>query len=227
MKKIYTCLTASLSLCFFALTASALPNGEDAIMVSQLEATDFITLAGLAFLLLGLLFVLLSVYAGLKKKNDPLDDYDDYDDVDYLNDEDMPEAEEQSESVTDEDDDETENEDIEEEPTDEPEAEPEPAVEEPKIRITLTGTNNPDVRFAEFTDRCTLGRRNTNDIMISDNAVSGNHCEFIAEEDKIIIRDLNSTNGTLLNGNSITAEEINSGDLIIVGKLQYRISIMK
>lgn len=238
MKKIYSCLTLSLSLCFATLTSFAVPAEEGAVMVSQLEAADFITMAGLAFLLLGLLFVLLSVYAGMKKKdrsieysdeieyNEPAPALDTAEPIEKTEEEIVPDNEtvEVEEEPTPYSDDVEPEIDI--QPEEEPEIEEE-TVPETKIRITLTGTNNPDVRFAEFTDRCTLGRRNTNDIMISDNAVSGNHCEFIAEEDKIIIRDLNSTNGTLLNGEVITAEEIKTGDLIIVGKLQYRVSVSR
>lgn len=232
MKKVYTALMLMIVSVMTAVSGYAVPD-EPTIIVSQDEIIDYVILLGAAIFLLGLLFVLLSLYAGVRKKK--LDEYDeeiilDYEPEDYEEEPEVDEPDEAEDGLEPEPifevaAEETVEPEIEPEP--EVEAEPEPVVEEKLIRITLTGTNNPDVRFAEFARQCTLGRRNTNDIMISDNAVSGNHCEFICEDDKIIIRDLDSTNGTLLNGEPVTTAEINSGDLIIVGKLQYRISIMK
>ena len=230
MRKVYTALMLMMASVMTAISGYAVP--EDPIIISQDEVIDYVILLGAAIFLLGLLFVLLSLYAGIRKKK--VDEYDeeiilDYEPYDY--EEEVEEADDELEpepifEVAAEETVEPETE-PEAEPEPEIEAEPEPIVEEKLIRITLTGTNNPDVRFAEFARQCTLGRRNTNDIMISDNAVSGNHCEFICEDDRIIIRDLDSTNGTLLNGEPVTTAEVNTGDLIIVGKLQYRISIMK
>lgn len=104
----------------------------------------------------------------------------------------------------------------------------EPEVVEPElpsIRITFTGTNNPDLKILEFKDSATIGRKSTNDLMISDNAVSGIHCKVYAENDEVYIEDLGSTNGTILNGSGITKEVLKSDDLLVLGKKQYRINI--
>lgn len=104
----------------------------------------------------------------------------------------------------------------------------EPEVVEPElpsIRITFTGTNNPDLKILEFKDSATIGRKSTNDLMISDNAVSGIHCKVYYENDEVYIEDLGSTNGTILNGESITKEVLKSDDLLVLGKKQYKINI--
>lgn len=106
----------------------------------------------------------------------------------------------------------------------EPESvEPEP----PSVRITFTGTNNPDLKVLEFKNSATIGRKSTNDLIISDNAVSGIHCKVYSENDEVYVEDLGSTNGTILNGSSITKEVLKSDDLLVLGKKQYRINISR
>ncbi len=52
----------------------------------------------------------------------------------------------------------------------------------------------------------TIGRRNTNDCTIGSQKVSGQHAQLIVVGDKIFIRDMNSTNGTFVNGNRIIVD---------------------
>ena len=98
--------------------------------------------------------------------------------------------------------------------------------EEPEsIRLVLSGKNNPDLIMSNITDFATAGRRSTNDIIISDSAVSGEHCKFTLVDGSIYIEDLNSTNGTFLNGEQVEKAEVKSGDIIILGQKQYRITL--
>ena len=127
------------------------------------------------------------------------------------------------------------DEDITEEPTaetveeetieEEPEVVPEPVEEVKSIRLTLSGINNPDLKMVSITDSVTAGRRSTNGLLISDSAVSGEHCKFTYDGETLFVEDLNSTNGTFLNGEQIEKSEIKSGDKIILGQKQYRITL--
>lgn len=252
MKNLYATLVA-ICLNLSYLSVYAIPDGEEKMMLSQIDAIDYIMLIGGGLFLFGMLFILLSIYTGLKKKDEVVYDdiEDDCDSEPEENEDDNTEqakeeaateieTETEPESVEETDDiEETEHteeadeieetcENIEEETVSEDVAE---IIEETDkknekvVRLTLTGTNNADVKIAEFTQSAKVGRRGTNDIMISDNAVSGEHCEFIYEDDVVYIRDLNSTNGTLLNDEVIEKEEVKTGDLIIVGKHQYKVNI--
>lgn len=111
------------------------------------------------------------------------------------------------------------------EQAEEQEIEPEPEPEKAKVRITLSGLNNSDVKVMDFTDKITVGRRSGNDIMISDSAVSGNHCELSFEDGAVYITDLESTNGTYINDEPVVRAEVKSGDTLILGKFKYRINI--
>lgn len=160
-------------------------------------------------------------------------DSDNSDNFDDSNDSDTTDGDEVSEDINaDNDDDEIGNEDVldDESKPDNAETEgteqesEEPGEPDEKVRLTLGGMNSDDVRIVEFSDKATLGRRSTNSVVISDNAVSGEHCRLTYSDGKVIVEDMGSTNGTILNGEKITVSEIKNGDVLILGKTKYKIS---
>lgn len=65
----------------------------------------------------------------------------------------------------------------------------------------------------------TIGRRDDNDVVIDNMAVSGHHAVIEEEEPNFyVLVDLESLNGTFLNENKVTREKIFDGDSIIIGK---------
>ena len=64
----------------------------------------------------------------------------------------------------------------------------------------------------------TIGRNEANDIQVDNLSVSKQHAAITKENDKYIIEDLKSTNGTYLNENTISRAELNDQDLITIGK---------
>ncbi len=63
-----------------------------------------------------------------------------------------------------------------------------------------------------------IGRDNSNDIVILDDLVSRRHARVFLEGDEYWIEDLNSTNGTYLNNVPIERSPLKSGDKINIGK---------
>ena len=51
-------------------------------------------------------------------------------------------------------------------------------------------------------DTISIGRKATNNLVVNDQALSGNHCVIYKQEDKVMLKDL-STNGTYLNNTKI------------------------
>lgn len=160
-------------------------------------------------------------------------DSDNSDDFDDSNDSDTADGDEVSEDINaDNGDDEIGNEDVLDDESEPDNAETEgteqesgePGEPDEKVRLTLGGMNSDDVRIVEFSDKATLGRRSTNSVVISDNAVSGEHCRLTYSDGKVIVEDMGSTNGTILNGEKITVSEIKNGDVLILGKTKYKIS---
>jgi len=73
-------------------------------------------------------------------------------------------------------------------------------------------------------ERTTLGRRPYNDIVIDNLAVSGEHAVLTAAQSDVFIEDLNSTNGTYINGKAIKKQLLSNNDVVEVGK--YRIKFL-
>lgn len=72
----------------------------------------------------------------------------------------------------------------------------------------------------------TFGRRSENSVVLGgDPYISGHHAQIIAEGDTFRLTDLGSTNGTLVNGQALTANmprPLLPGDEVILGSMAYR-----
>jgi predicted component of type VI protein secretion system len=74
------------------------------------------------------------------------------------------------------------------------------------------------------TDKTTIGRVDDNAFQIAQGSVSSHHCEILLRGGDIIIRDLNSTNGTFINGQQITGEAlIKPGEMLRLGQVELRL----
>ena len=71
-------------------------------------------------------------------------------------------------------------------------------------------------------ERTTIGRRPTNDIHIDNLAVSGQHAAVITIGNDAFLEDLESTNGTLVNGKPVKKHVLQHGDVIEIGKYQLK-----
>jgi len=79
---------------------------------------------------------------------------------------------------------------------------------------TLTGKEEQIVN-----EEIRIGRDPSCDITIDDVQISRNHVRLFNKEDNIYLEDLNSTNGTFINGKRITRiAQLNNGDLISLGE---------
>ena len=79
--------------------------------------------------------------------------------------------------------------------------------------------------LAEYTmnkERYTIGRLPDNDIRIDNPAVSGHHSLIINILNDSFLEDLNSTNGTYVNGKLIKKHALQHGDIITIGHHQLR-----
>lgn len=67
--------------------------------------------------------------------------------------------------------------------------------------------------------RFTVGRRPGNSIQLQDSSVSGQHAEFVTDDEGLLLRDLGSTNGTRLGGEKITEARPQHGDVVTFGSV--------
>lgn len=70
----------------------------------------------------------------------------------------------------------------------------------------------------------TLGRRASNDIQIDNLAISGDHARFITVGDETLIEDLESTNGSQINGKKVQKQPLRHGDVVSIGK--YKLTFL-
>ncbi|MDQ3280923.1 MAG: FHA domain-containing protein [Acidobacteriota bacterium] len=107
------------------------------------------------------------------------------------------------------------------------EPEPQATAPQPKVanrRKTLVGSLTPDAMpdtvYPLLDSEYTIGRAATNGIVIADGSVSSTHARITRTADGFVLEDLQSRNGTFVNGEKVTAKRIlTDGDLIRLGKI--------
>jgi hypothetical protein len=68
-----------------------------------------------------------------------------------------------------------------------------------------------------------LGRGRDNDLVFANNTVSLNHAEIHRRRDgRVLVTDLSSSNGVLLNSGRVSEAELNSGDILELGEVRLR-----
>jgi pSer/pThr/pTyr-binding forkhead associated (FHA) protein len=72
-------------------------------------------------------------------------------------------------------------------------------------------------------DRTTIGRVDDNTFQIADPSVSSHHCEIHLSGSDIIVRDLNSTNGTYVNGQQVTESALKPGQSLRLGNVELKL----
>ena len=88
-----------------------------------------------------------------------------------------------------------------------------------KLLLSLEGITIREVALVK--DRTTIGRRPYSDIVVESLEVSGEHAVVhLAPDGQAVIEDLQSINGTLLNGALVHQRLLQHGDVIEIGRLQ-------
>jgi pSer/pThr/pTyr-binding forkhead associated (FHA) protein len=73
------------------------------------------------------------------------------------------------------------------------------------------------------TEKTTVGRVDDNAFCIPEQSVSSHHAEILLRGGEVVVRDLNSTNGTFVQGNQITEAVLKPGQILRLGNLQVRL----
>ncbi len=72
-------------------------------------------------------------------------------------------------------------------------------------------------------ERTTVGRVEDNTFHIADASVSSRHAEILLHGSDILVRDLNSTNGTFINGEKISEAVLRPGQMLRFGQVELKI----
>jgi hypothetical protein len=86
----------------------------------------------------------------------------------------------------------------------------------------ITSVDGVEIQRVYLTlERTTLGRKPHNHIVLTDMAISGEHCAFeLTGLTDVVVFDLNSTNGTYINGAMVRMHLLQDKDVIAIGKFK-------
>src|SRR5690349_19703073 len=90
----------------------------------------------------------------------------------------------------------------------------------PKMIVSIDGVVIKEVQLTK--DRTSLGRRPYNDIVIDNLAVSGEHAVLQMTGNEVYLEDLNSTNGTYINGKAVKKQLLQNNDTVEIGKYKIK-----
>ena len=85
-------------------------------------------------------------------------------------------------------------------------------------KLVITEAEGKSHDFPLTKERITIGRHPDNDISLNDKAVSGRHAVIITILHDSFLEDLNSTNGTLVNGRQVAKHPLADGDTVAIGR---------
>lgn len=89
-----------------------------------------------------------------------------------------------------------------------------------KLILSMDGLVLKEIPITK--ERMTIGRKPHNDIQIDNLAVSGEHAVIVTIMNDSFLEDLNSTNGTLVNGQPIKKHFLQNNDVIELGKYKLK-----
>ena len=90
----------------------------------------------------------------------------------------------------------------------------------PKMIVSIDGVVIKELQLTK--DRTSLGRRPYNDIVIDNLAVSGEHAVLQMSGPAVYLEDLNSTNGTYINGKAVKKQLLQNSDTVEIGKYKIK-----
>jgi hypothetical protein len=72
-------------------------------------------------------------------------------------------------------------------------------------------------------DKTTVGRSEDNTFPVAEASVSSHHCELLLRGSEVLVRDLNSTNGTYIGGQKIAESVLKLGQILRLGQVEMRL----
>ncbi len=97
-----------------------------------------------------------------------------------------------------------------------------------QVKLKVLAGKNAGKELAVPVKRFLIGRGDDCHMRPKSEAISRNHCTILVNEDEqdVVIRDLNSRNGTYLNGERIASDQsLESGDHLQIGRLEFEVLI--
>lgn len=99
-----------------------------------------------------------------------------------------------------------------------------------KVKLMKLGKNKEEPYEFMLEDSVVIGRDSAKSKLVfeKDELLSGRHCEFTLKNNMVFVCDLNSTNGTFVNGVPITSSyRLFTDDILLIGSMEFRVLLDK
>lgn len=96
-----------------------------------------------------------------------------------------------------------------------------PPPPDPVVRVMIRADGGSEIVYP-VSKRTTVGRTPDNDIQVDTTFVSRHHAVLLSNPDHCIVEDLNSTNGVLVNGHRVGRQILRDGDMVTIGRTEFR-----
>ena len=94
---------------------------------------------------------------------------------------------------------------------------------QPMAKLVVLSEGLTGLTYELKVDKTTIGRLEDNAFQITEASVSSHHCELVQRGNDIVVKDLNSTNGTFINGEKITEAALKPGQILRLGQVEMRL----
>src|SRR5438876_8530700 len=90
-------------------------------------------------------------------------------------------------------------------------------------RLVLLSEGLTGRTFELKVEKTTVGRVEDNTFQIPETSVSSHHAEILLRGTDVVVKDLNSTNGTYINGEKISEAVVKPGQILRLGMIEMRL----
>lgn len=97
-----------------------------------------------------------------------------------------------------------------------------------KIKLVVIGGVHAGKEIPVRRARFVIGRSTECQLRLNGNLISRRHCVILLKDERIVVEDLGSTDGTFVNGRKISAiepQELNHGDHLAVGTMEFEVHV--
>lgn len=92
------------------------------------------------------------------------------------------------------------------------------------LRVVEGDLEGKEIPVSE--EKMTVGRGKGCTLRLNTHSISRHHCEVVVEKGQLMVRDLQSTNGTFVNDRRIVGETaLSNGDVLKIGRVVFAVSL--
>src|SRR5438094_5775763 len=93
-------------------------------------------------------------------------------------------------------------------------------------KLIFIDKNFADRTYDLLLEKTTVGRGDQNTLVIRDSSLSSTHCEILMYGSEVIVRDLDSSNGTFVDGARLNKQsQVKSGQTVRFGTVEARLDL--